>query len=671
MLSPSSGSGKRTYHPLCTNYVTALSGNSHKCRNPSQLSQSCSAVTTLVVVPSMDQDTLELTRMCPTAIFTLEERQLYNLLLLHDNPNLRIIYLSSQSVSEHVVGYYLRLGNGNESNLHDQLSRVHMLSTHDPTLSRALSQKILDRPQLISLIRDLVFSTPLNNNSRSNVTTSSCMSTSTSQHYVGLSVFTGSEASSRLSLALGLPLLEADLAHLHWGTKQGSREMFLASGVPYPPGTPDRDCGDYATLLTTFYDEVGAAQDNSNIDVNDHLYLWTERTRYIRSPRALSIGLARQILLKNIRPRRWMVKLNQGFGGKCNATLDLNDLQDDPSYQLHVDGGDCSLNAAPLTHNDAAINALARDIERKLPFMKFEDPTLTWDGSFEVNGYPGFLHQIRRLGVIAEALYDNGSDLETTGEEITIRFPSFQGIIVEDQNAGNEEKQNCRVTTRSLYILSTHEQILNGHIYTGCEMPALDCYRHMLIEYGSKIGRQLAERGVVGHFSVDFLAIPKTIGSSGSYEWDLIAVEINLRQGGTTHPHATMKILVGGGDIDETDGMFKTQDGNPRYYVATDAFKDPLLKGLSDFDLIHAIESRDDPDARALHWNRETKTGTVFHLFRCLKSNGNIGFTSIGSSKDEARWLFATTIYFVKQLAAKKTSSEQEGNSLAPLNDKI
>jgi len=95
------------------------------------------------------------------------------------------------------------------------------------------------------------------------------MSTSASQHYVGLSIFTGLEASSCLSLALGLPLLEADLAHLHWGTKQGSGEMFLASGRPYPPGTPNHDCGDYATLLIKFYDEMGAAQDNSNINEKD------------------------------------------------------------------------------------------------------------------------------------------------------------------------------------------------------------------------------------------------------------------------------------------------------------------------------------------------------------------------------------------------------------------
>jgi hypothetical protein len=190
-------------------------------------------------------------------------------------------------------------------------------------------------------------------------------------------------------------------------------------------------------------------------------------------------------------------------------------------------------------------------------------------------------------------------------------------------------------------------------------MPALDTYRSILVDYGMKIGDQLAQRGVIGHFSVDFLAIRKVRNddSKVSEEWDIVAVEINLRQGGTTHPHAAMEILVGGGDIDKVDGTFKTKEGSiSRYYVATDSFKDALLTNLTDADIIRAIENEDDPNARRLHWDRDRMTGTVFHLFKGL-SEGRIGFTSIGASEEEAKRLFDSTINFVKQQIELKISN--------------
>ena len=65
--------------------------------------------------------------------------------------------------------------------------------------------------------------------------------------------------------------------------------------------------------------------------------------------------------------------------------------------------------------------------------------------------------------------------------------------------------------------------------------------------------RQLAREGVIGRFALDFIATPraneaqwsnptarKRLERSG--RWDLYAVEINLRQGGTTHPVNTLKL---------------------------------------------------------------------------------------------------------------------------------
>lgn len=104
---------------------------------------------------------------------------------------------------------------------------------------------------------------------------------------------------------------------------------------------------------------------------------------------------------------------------------------------------------------------------------------------------------------------------------------------------------------------------LDGQVYLGCINPAGEAYRKQIMEYGLKVGRYLASRGVIGHFSCDFIA---TKLAGGSY--DLNAIEINLRQGGTTHPEATMALLCGGCVC--SDGVFRTNDNEERCYIATD-----------------------------------------------------------------------------------------------------
>jgi hypothetical protein len=91
--------------------------------------------------------------------------------------------------------------------------------------------------------------------------------------------------------------------------------------------------------------------------------------------------------------------------------------------------------------------------------------------------------------------------------------PSFQGVI---ESPG------------VLRVLSTHEQLLEGQVFTGCKFPANHDYWQELIRHGIKIGNHLATKGVLGHFSADFLAIS---GKANSGDWNLYAIEINLRQG--------------------------------------------------------------------------------------------------------------------------------------------
>lgn len=387
---------------------------------------------TLVVIPSIDVDNTELKRAFEFSICGYEERQLFHLFFL-DNPNTRVVYVTSTPVNEHVVRYYLSL-HGNYD-LHDRLSRLLMLSPNDPSAS-PLSAKLLSRPGLVKLMQDSI-----------------------GQDEPDLSVFTGSTYVEKLASSMRAHLLEAPVSCQYYGTKQGSRELFMYLNIPHPPGTPclprDKD------LLTHCSDGYS----------------------YICSTGALAIGIARQIILDGIRPGRWIIKLNQGFSGKGNAILDLTEIG------RRIYGGESS---------EKRVEMIAQDIEAALPNMDLLDGV--WETT---DDKVGFRQEISRLGVIGEAFLEGS----------IVTSPSFQGFI---ESPG------------VLRVLSTHEQLLEGQVFTGCKFPAYHDYRKELIRHGINIGNHLATKGVLGHFSADFLSIG---GEVNRGDRNLFAIEINLRQG--------------------------------------------------------------------------------------------------------------------------------------------
>lgn len=531
----------------------------------------------------MDLDGNELNRMCD-CIEYYEERQLYHIMLVSD-PSVRIIYITSNHVEEQVVGYYLRLCAGSEGfvGVQDKLARLFVISV--PTDKYIpLSDKILEDSNLVELIKSLIYQ--IKNPSPTD--------------YAGLCVFTGSESADILSQKLGIRVLECSGDRLHYGTKQGSREIFDACGISHPAGTPSVGDDDLRTYGDRYhYDD----DDDAVIDRHRRNY-WANNHRYIRSSHSLAMGISRQIIIHGVRPRKWILKLNQGFSGKGNASIDLAQFQDchyTPSQDVEKD----------VLH-------MATQIEKEFEKMlKFEDPAMTWNGDKK---HTGFQKQIERLGVIAETFIE--------GEVPS--SPSIQAVI-----EPNDENVGGRVS-----IVSTHEQILHGQVYHGCINPASQQYRNEIMDIGLKVGQYMAARGVVGHFSCDFLATQK---SNGQHE--LNAVEINLRQGGTTHPQAVMALLCGG--CISNDGIFRTNENEVRTYVATDSYS--LNKPCSESHLVDAIESKTDPLARKIHWNKEEGVGVVFHLFK-FANKGRIGFTAIGRDNNESESLFKATEDFLSHM---------------------
>jgi hypothetical protein len=135
-------------------------------------------------------------------------------------------------------------------------------------------------------------------------------------------------------------------------------------------------------------------------------------------------------------------------------------------------------------------------------------------------------------------------------------------------------------------VLSTHEQILSGdsgQIFTGCQFPADPSYAPAIARYADAVGRQFAKRGAVGSLCVDF-----AVAGDGEALWEPFALEVNLRNGGTTHPITVLRHLVPGSYNVET-GRWVTTDGTPRCYRATDNMVDIAWLGLPPAAVITAV----------------------------------------------------------------------------------
>ncbi len=185
----------------------------------------------------------------------------------------------------------------------------------------------------------------------------------------------------------------------------------------------------------------------------------------------------------------------------------------------------------------------------------------------------------------------------------------------------------------SLEVLSTHDQVLGGpgnQVYLGCRFPAHPDYRLAIQEEAVKVGRVLADEGVIGPFGIDFLVVPP--GQGGAEKAVVYLLEINLRVGGTTHPF-WMARLATGGVYDTTTGEL-VAGGRAKTYVATDNIKSAKLVGSSPAQVIEAV------DRAGLGFDAVSATGTTLHLMGALPGYGKMGVTCIADSIGEAEDLY-------------------------------
>ncbi len=277
---------------------------------------------------------------------------------------------------------------------------------------------------------------------------------------------------------------------------------------------------------------------------------------------------------KNPGLRRAVIKLNDGFSGEGNAMFDLAEAPAGP--------------------------ALPAWIRTRLPDAAFEAGGMTWDL---------YLQKLKTMGGIVEEFIE-GADKQS---------PSAQFRI--DPLGGIE-------------ALSTHDQVLggaNGQIFLGCRFPAAPAYRLDIQERGTGVARVLADKGVTGRFGIDFISVKE------DDRWRHVAIEINLRKGGTTHPFLMLQFLTDG-RYDVDTGEFIAPAGGPRCYYASDNLESERYRGLTPYDLV------DIAVLNGLHFHAVTGEGVAFHLIGALSEFGKLGVVCIGRTQDHADALYRRTV---------------------------
>jgi hypothetical protein len=305
----------------------------------------------------------------------------------------------------------------------------------------------------------------------------------------------------------------------------------------------------------------------------------------LRDPQDVARAFA---AVRRARPtaRRAVTKLNDGFSGEGNAVLSF-------------DGLDPALSEDALT---------ARILDRLPTHLQYVSASETW-------------------------------------EDWSTSLRDMQGVVEEwiDGEVKASPSVQCRVNALGEpQAISTHDQVLggvDGQVFLGARFPADGAYRTDVQASALQVADELARRGVIGRFGIDYVSV---LGARG---WQHFAIEINLRKGGTTHPFLTLKFLTDG-RYDASRGTFHSASGAEKFYFASDNITSQRYVGLRPDDLI---------DIAVLHgllFHAPTERGVVFHLMGALSQFGKVGLVAIGDSAEDAEELAARAVAALDQETA-------------------
>ncbi|MEO3743868.1 hypothetical protein [Plantactinospora sp. B5E13] len=225
----------------------------------------------------------------------------------------------------------------------------------------------------------------------------------------------------------------------------------------------------------------------------------------------------------------------------------------------------------------------------------------------------------------------------------TLRFPSASL----EMTTGDDQPVVAR-------IIGTHDQVIDAdHSFVGATQPAAAAYREALVRYADTIGRELARHGVRGHVGIDFLAIG---AGPDPADWQLYALEINLRQTGTTAANRTALLLTGARC---RAGRLVTPAGDDLCYATTDGLIRKAYQQITPARLVAAL--RADP---RLRFDPESGHGVVPHLWTTLTRFGKVGATVLGGSVADCRARLAEFERLLDRLSRERVRARRapDGN---------
>jgi hypothetical protein len=301
-------------------------------------------------------------------------------------------------------------------------------------------------------------------------------------------------------------------------------------------------------------------------------------------------------------------------------------------------GIDCPLGYEDLQTRPDVEEALV-ELHARRPGLRRAVVKLNDSFSGEGNAILRYPQQVTRQSV-RQAVEEMEFAVPSETPEVYFDKYARMGGIVEEFIEGADKQSpsaQMRVSPRGEVVaISTHDQILggpSGQIFLGCSFPAHDDYRLQIQDAGMRIGHVLGRYGVVSRFAIDFLVYRRP----PARDWHVMALEINLRMGGTTHPYLALQFLTGGA-LDPGTGLYLSPSGHAKYYRATDNLYSPAYQGLLPDDLIEILT------INKLHYSHGTESGVLFHLIGALSEFGKLGVTAIANSREEVDELYRRTL---------------------------
>jgi len=183
--------------------------------------------------------------------------------------------------------------------------------------------------------------------------------------------------------------------------------------------------------------------------------------------------------------------------------------------------------------------------------------------------------------------------------------------------------------------LSTHDQMLggpSGQAYLGCRFPASPDYAVAIMQEAMKVGHRLKREGVLGRFALDFVTV-----LNDRNEWEVYAIEINLRKGGTTHPYLTLQFL--------TDGGVRRGRGRlPHTERHREVLRRQRPRAFTSLPRLHPRRPLRHRRAPWAALRPDAPAGVVLHMVNGVGEQGSLGLTAVANSRADAEVLYERTV---------------------------